>query len=84
MYVTDDVQSEELVKSLEQGVTKVLLPMSYSWYFFHRENDFSCLLRPFKLIPKYVVDQFFKAEAEKLSYLRKHQRQLGASNYSIL
>lgn len=58
--------------------------MFSSWYLYLRENEFSCLVRSFWLMPQCVLDLFYKGKAEKLYYLWKRQTQLLASEYNWL
>ncbi len=58
--------------------------MFYSWRMFQRRGEFSTVLSGGRLFQHYLVDQFCKMEAEKLSYLLQNQQSLRAENYTAL
>ncbi|CDF41005.1 unnamed protein product, partial [Chondrus crispus] len=64
--------------------TKITPMMYYGWHLFERAGDFSTILHAARLFQQYLVDQFCKVEAERLSYLRHNQTQLRAADYTSL
>jgi len=64
--------------------SKVTPHMWYSWQLFERPQQFSVLLRSARLFQQYLVDQYCKQEAEKMSYLRDNQERLRAADYTTL
>ncbi|CDF41007.1 ATP dpendant DNA helicase [Chondrus crispus] len=58
--------------------------MYYGWHLFERSGEFSTILHAARLFQQYLVDQFCKVEAERLSYLRHNQTQLRAADYTSL
>ena len=63
---------------------KISPKMFYAWKLFQRPSEFNILLHSARLFQQYLVDQYAKSEAEKLSYLRENQQRLRASDYSSL
>ena len=64
--------------------TKITPMMYYGWHLFERAGAFSTILHAARLFQQYLVDQFCKVEAERLSYLRHNQTQLRAADYTAL
>ncbi|CDF39624.1 Helicase-like protein [Chondrus crispus] len=64
--------------------TKITPMMYYGWHLFERAGEFSTILHAARLFQQYLVDQFCKVEAERLSYLRHNQTQLRAADYTSL
>ncbi|CDF40970.1 ATP dependant DNA helicase PIF1 [Chondrus crispus] len=64
--------------------TKITPMMYYGWHLFERSGEFSTILHAARLFQQYLVDQFCKVEAERLSYLRHNQTQLRAADYTSL
>ncbi|CDF33589.1 Putativ ATP dependant DNA helicase [Chondrus crispus] len=64
--------------------TKITPIMYYGWHLFERAGEFSTILHAARLFQQYLVDQFCKVEAERLSYLRHNQTQLRAADYTSL
>ncbi|CDF36294.1 unnamed protein product [Chondrus crispus] len=64
--------------------TKITPMMYYGWHLFERSGEFSTILHAAPLFQQYLVDQFCKVEAERLSYLRHNQTQLRAADYTSL
>ena len=64
--------------------TKITPMMYYGWNSFERAGEFSTILHAARLLQQYLVDQFCKVEAERLSYLRHNQTQLREADYTAL
>ena len=64
--------------------TKITPMMYYGWHLFERAGAFSTMLHTARLFQQYLVDQFCKVEAGRLSYLRHNQTQLRAADYTAL
>lgn len=64
--------------------TKVTPLMFYSWQLFQRPSEFSTILHASRLFQQYLVDQYYKVECERMSYLRANQTNLRASDYTSL
>ncbi|CDF37706.1 ATP dependant DNA helicase PIF1 [Chondrus crispus] len=58
--------------------------MFYRWHLFERAGEFIMILHAARLFQQYLVDQFCKVEAERLSYLRHNQTKLRAADYTSL
>ncbi len=58
--------------------------MFYSWRMFQRRNEFSTVLSGGRLFSHYMVDHFYKMEAERLSYVLQNRQSLRAENYTAL
>lgn len=52
--------------------------------FFSAQEQVFCPLQSGTQMQQYVTDQFLRTEAKNLSFLREHQGQLRASDYSRL
>ncbi len=57
---------------------KLTHSMFYSWRMFQRRDEFSTVLSGGPLLQHYLVDQFCKMEAERLSFLLHNQQSLTA------
>ncbi|CDF39898.1 ATP dependant DNA helicase PIF1 [Chondrus crispus] len=64
--------------------TKINPMMFYGWHLFERAGEFIMILHAARLFQEYLVDQFCKVEAERLSYLRQNQTKLRAADYTSL
>ncbi|CDF38542.1 unnamed protein product [Chondrus crispus] len=64
--------------------TNITPMMYFGWHFFERAGEFSTILHAERLFQQYLVDQFCKVEAERLSYLRHNQIQLRSGDYTSL
>ena len=56
----------------------------YAYHLMVREGTFNILLQYRELFHQYLVDMYAKIEAERLLYLRLHQRQLRVESYAHL
>ncbi len=63
---------------------KVTPLMFYRWRMFQRRGEFSMLLHGCRPFQHYLVDQFCKMEAEKMSHLLHNQQRIRAENYTAL
>ena len=71
--------------SADDGRRSKITPMMYyGWHLFERAGEFSTILHAARLFQQYLVGQFCKVEAERLSYLRHNQTQLRAAGYTAL
>ncbi|CDF32173.1 unnamed protein product [Chondrus crispus] len=81
----DEWYPELRFSSVQDGRrTKITPMMYYGWHLFERSGEFSTILHAARLFQQYLVDQFCKVEAERLSYLRHNQTQLRAADYTSL
>ncbi|CDF36554.1 unnamed protein product [Chondrus crispus] len=64
--------------------TKITPMMFYGWHLFERAGEFILMLHAARLFQQYLVDQFCKVEAERLSYLRHNQTKLRAADHTSL
>ncbi|CDF38180.1 ATP dependant DNA helicase PIF1 [Chondrus crispus] len=64
--------------------TKITPMMFYGWHLFERAGEFIMILHAARLFQQYLVHQFCKVEAERLSYLRQNQTKLRGADYISL
>ena len=64
--------------------TNITPMMYYGWHLFEKAGEFSTVLHAAQLFQQYLVDQFCKVEAKRLSYLCHNQTQLRAADYTAL
>ncbi|CDF36188.1 ATP dependant DNA helicase PIF1 [Chondrus crispus] len=64
--------------------TKITPMMFYGWHLFERAGEFIMILHAARLFQQYLVDQFCKVEAERLSNLRQNQTKLRGADYISL
>ena len=64
--------------------TKITPMMHYRWHLFERSGEFSTILHAARIFRQYLVEQFCKEEAERLSYLHHNQTQFRAADCTAL
>ena len=58
--------------------------MFYTWRLFQGPSEFTTILHPRRCFQQYLVGQYCKIEAERLSYLQPNQEVLRASDCTSL